>query len=103
MAIGFIGTLNRTASSSMWVEVQDKGGSVKNLKIEDYIDLPEGITIDLSACDVPAKVVGTINTDTLPNEENIYCLDGTAVNAPKFGFAIMDNNSSDLNTSLQNN
>ena len=100
--ISFMGTLNRTVGPAMWAEVAASGGSIQALDITNYTELPTGVTINLSACTsaTTSKKVGGVSTAGLPNAENIYCIDGSSTNAPKFGYG-QDIN--DTNVSLQNN
>ena len=67
-----------------------------------YTDIPNGVeNIDLSQCaDGNASVgskVADITTKALTHSEEIYCIDGTKINPPKFAF------SSDMNRTLQHN
>ena len=91
----FIGTLNRTVAADMWAKNQ---GSVKTETLTNYIDIPDGITIDLSQCDNNGTTnSGSVSTVALPHAEVIYCTDATSIAPAKFAFK------SDGNTSLQNN
>jgi len=95
----FMGTLNRTVGPAMWAEnVASNEGSVKGVtavKFEDYTELPKGLdTITLASCNAatPAKVATLSAAKTgLPADLDIYCKDGTATQAPKFGWSIDGN------------
>ena len=86
-AESFIATLNRTVAPTMWATVvADGNGSVADLNITTYVDLPNGVNIDLSLCAASAADVGGFSTAAVPNAEDIFCQDGTSTEAPKFGF-----------------
>jgi len=97
----FMGTLNRTVGPALWAPVALSGGSIKSSTVTDYTKLPQGVTMDLSACGTgtPADI-GDVSIEGLPVKEDIYCLDGTSTRAPSFGFGIDGN---ETNISLQNN
>ena len=102
----FMATMNRSVGPSMWADALTGTGSVTGLKIKNYIDLPTGITIDLSKCGAndannskyTGKAAGAVSTAALPNAEVIYCEDGNSVGAPVFSFVI-----NDVNGSVQKN
>jgi prepilin-type N-terminal cleavage/methylation domain-containing protein len=102
----FMATMNRTVGPAMWSETAANGGSVKALEITEYVDLPNGITIDLSTCGTDdgnvstydGAEVGDVSTAALPVAEKIYCTDGSSVGSPIFSFSSTENNSS-----VQNN
>ncbi len=85
----FVGTLNKTVGPSMWLKTMKQSvnpGSIKNINIASYSDLPIGITnFDLNRCgqDRWEKIADIIN---LEYSASLYCLDGTASLPPKFGF-----------------
>ncbi len=88
-AESFIATLNRTVAPSMWAAaIGSSGGSIAdgNTTLSDFVDLPNGATIDLTLCADPAADVGGFDTTALPVAEDIYCKDGTSTEAPQFGF-----------------
>lgn len=98
----FVATLNRTAVPSLWsTALKSADGDIRNLNIEEYIELPIGYTIDLTGCSavnaLAGTEVGTISTDVVPLEETIYCRNGTTITPPLFSF------SADGNLSVQNN
>lgn len=99
----FIGTLNRSVGPTMWSRaIKDGNGSVKDLNLSTYTEIPKGVTITaLTNCGTTTKI-GDINTSSLPVLENIFCIDGNSTSAPKFGFALINNNT-DVNITMQNN
>ena len=94
-------TMNRSVGPAMWADaVGTSGGSVKTLTLSDYVDLPNGVDIDLFKCDEngTTAMIGAVSTDALPVAEDIYCKDGNSVGGPEFSFV-----SGDLNISVQKN
>jgi len=89
--VSFVGTLNRTTLPSMYVSALQDDGSIKNMTLSDYIELPSEVTsLDISSCGSGsfAKIGSTsIGAD-------IYCRDGNNSNMPKIAFT------NDGNTSL---
>ena len=102
----FMGTLNRTVGPILWASHLGDNGSVKTVTqaevLDIYTELPDGVSnINLSQCADSNLTTGVkvadITVDALPNAEELFCIDGNAVNPPKFAF------SSDMNRSLQHN
>ena len=95
----FMGTLNRTVGPAMWAEnVASNEGSVKTVTSTDfknYTEFPKGLTsITLNSCDAgtPASVATLPAAATgLPADLQIFCKDGTATQAPKFGWSVDGN------------
>ena len=103
----FMATMNRTVGPSMWAQsVMDGNGSVKDLNITDYVDLPNGITVTLANCDLNGTNsggnAGAVSTAALPTAEVIFCKNGSSVGSPMFSFTSM-NNDVDANISVQEN
>ena len=101
-AEAFVATFNRSVGAAMWsAAMRDGNGSVKNLNIANFTDLPDGFDLNMSNCANPlsngAAAAGTINTTGLPVAENLYCRDGNGTSAPMIGFTW------DLNQSVQHN
>ncbi|TKI71169.1 prepilin-type N-terminal cleavage/methylation domain-containing protein [Sulfurimonas crateris] len=105
----FVATLNRSAGPTMWSNTMRSAtpGSVVGLQLEDFIDIPAGITIDvnnLGGCGDNDNNTSTFNggaiatVNSLTNVETIYCEDGNGVDAPRFSFA-----ENDYNLSVQAN
>ncbi|WP_242689813.1 prepilin-type N-terminal cleavage/methylation domain-containing protein [Sulfurimonas aquatica] len=100
-AESFVATLNRTAAPSMWAKaVRTNNGSIQNLVLAEYIDLPDGYTIDLADCTgtettaadgtvtTTGAEVGAIDNTAIPTAETLYCVDGTIATPPRFGFTV---------------
>jgi len=101
--VSFMGTLNRTVGPAMWATVVSNAtsGSIKNLKMTDFTEIPNGITFDLTKCATSPGTIATLKAgDVLKHQEIIVCKDGTSTSAPRFGFFV---NGNDINTSLQKN
>ena len=103
----FMGTTNRTIAPILWANVlSTHGGSIKNISdaefLRAYIEVPKGVeNIQLSHCmDANATIgakVADITTEALPEPEEIFCIDGDGMHAPRFAY------SADMNISLQHN
>ena len=102
--VSFMGTLNRTVGPAMWAKEVNSAtpGSIKNLDMISFTEIPNGITFDLTKCDEDSPgTVATLAAGTvLDKQEIIVCKDGTATSAPRFGFSTDGN---DTNTTLKNN
>ena len=97
-AESFVATFNRSVGAAMWsAAIKDGNGSITNLDIAQYTDLPDGFDLNVSLCDQPAAQAGTINTTGLPVEETLFCRDGNGTSAPMIGFT------DDMNQSVQHN
>ena len=97
----FVGTLNRSVAPSMWSRsMRDCNGSIKDMNLSSYTDIPSGVgTIALGNCAAaPTTAIVTLDTKALPiTGEKIYCRDGNGTSAPMFGFT------TDMNVSVQVN
>ena len=106
----FVGTLNRSVAPSMWSRsMRDGNGSISDMNLSAYTDLPSGITsadIDLSKCNsAPASTdqIITLDTKALPIAgEKIYCRDGNGTSAPMFGF-LYNTTTQEMKVSVQVN
>lgn len=101
-AESFVATFNRSVGAAMWsTAIKDGNGSVVDLTLSDYTDLPDGFSLTLADCentgDMNGTEAGAISTTGLPVAEKIYCRDGNGTSAPMIGFT------ADLNQSVQKN
>jgi prepilin-type N-terminal cleavage/methylation domain-containing protein len=86
-AESFVATFNRSVGAALWsTAIKDGNGSVVDLNLSEYTDLPDGFDLNLSACAQPAVDAGGISTDGLPVAEEIFCRDGNGTSAPMIGF-----------------
>jgi len=106
MMLAFVGTLNRTVGPILWSNHLEDKGSVKTVTLSEFLSVytavPEGVeNIDLSQCaDANASTgskIADITILTLSVAEEIFCIDGSTIESPRFAF------SADMNDSLQNN
>jgi len=85
----FVSTMNRTTLPSMYLASVRDGGSIKSLKLSDYIDLPkEVISLDLSKCGLNAFSLSGSTTIGA----KIYCRDGGSSVIPMLSFDTTDSN-----------
>jgi len=102
----FVATLNRTVAPTMWASsIADGNGSIQNLNITDFVDLPNGVTVvNLNKCDenwsdlTSSDQALNVSTAALPVAEKIFCKDGNSIEQPVFSFS-----SDDFNGSVQSN
>lgn len=79
----FVGTLNRTSGPIMWNHARrENNSSIKNLTLKDYIEIPDGATLDIKKCGTGSYAdIGTIDDGVA-----IYCKDGNSTSSPRFAF-----------------
>jgi len=88
--------LNRTIAPVLWASaLNTNDGSIKNITAVEfglsYTQIPEGVVnIQLDQCadanTTEGNKVADITTASLPIAEEIFCIDGNPIGAPRFGF-----------------